>query len=74
MGLEAMSASDGAPVASDKDRNLSKVELDMPDVSREETLALGQEKKPRKKWTKEETQMLVNGCNKVDSTINSSNN
>lgn len=23
------------------------------------------EKKPRKKWTMEETQMLVNGCNKV---------
>lgn len=35
---------------------------DRPD---EELSQAQSEKKPRKKWTMEETQMLVNGCNKV---------
>jgi hypothetical protein len=27
------------------------------------------EKKPRKKWSQEETQMLVDGCNRVSSAV-----
>ena len=52
-------------MASDKDKKLRKVEMDMAAGSVEESLPSGQEKKQRKKWTMEETQMLVDGCNRV---------
>jgi hypothetical protein len=58
MGLEAMSA--------DKDVRLIKPDIQVPDPAKDESMALlGPEKKQRKKWTKDETQMLVDGCNKV---------
>ena len=65
MGLEAMSTSGSASVTSDKDKKLRKVEVDISSVSMEESTPPGQEKRQRKKWTMEETQMLVDGCNKV---------
>lgn len=69
MGLEAMSSS--GVVSSDKDKKLRKVELDMAAGSVEESLTSGQEKKQRKKWTMEETQMLVDGCNRVREILSS---
>ncbi|KAF8508081.1 hypothetical protein JB92DRAFT_2955228 [Gautieria morchelliformis] len=64
MGLEAMSSGAAASVTSDKDKKLRKVDLDVAAGSVEESLTPGQEKRQRKKWTMEETQMLVDGCNK----------
>jgi hypothetical protein len=55
MGLEALSA--------DKDIRLIKSDAQAVDSAKDKSMT--SEKKPRKKWTKEETQMLVDGCNKV---------
>ncbi|KAF8580235.1 hypothetical protein K439DRAFT_1662859 [Ramaria rubella] len=64
MGLEAMSANGTAPVTPDKEKKLRKVEIDAAAASMDDFLPSGQEKKQRKKWTTEETQMLIDGCNK----------
>ena len=65
MGLEAMSSSGSASVTADKDKKLRKVELGVASVSMEESVSSSLEKKQRKRWSMEETQMLVAGCNKV---------
>ncbi|GJJ09326.1 hypothetical protein Clacol_003548 [Clathrus columnatus] len=68
MGLEAISTTTAAVTSSDKDkykRTNNKQELDLTNHFEEDMPMISPfEKKPRKKWTKEETQMLVDGCNK----------
>lgn len=64
-GVGVHSAADSSSTASsEKKGKMRRIESDRPD---EDILQLPgpSEKKMRKKWTTEETQMLVDGCNKV---------
>lgn len=66
MGLSHDASS---PFADDADFSLPEKKgkmrkLDTKQAS-DDSSALAIEKKPRKKWSSEETQMLVKGCNKV---------
>ena len=65
MGLEAMSAHGTSSVASDKANKPPKTEATSGDPKLLDSIPSLVEKKPRKKWTEEETQMLVEGCNRV---------
>jgi hypothetical protein len=66
MGLDAQSADASSPaLASGKARSSSpdkKGKMRKADPSSTPDDAPVPEKKPRKKWTQEETMMLVNGC------------
>ena len=64
-GVGVHSAADSSSTASsEKKGKMRRIESDRPD---EDALQLSgpSEKKMRKKWTAEETNMLVDGCNKV---------
>jgi hypothetical protein len=65
MGLDAQSADPSSPtLASDKGRPSTdkKGKMRKTDPSSTPDDVPVPEKKPRKKWTQEETMMLVNGC------------
>lgn len=70
MGLEAISTT-AAVAHQDKDTDIKvdkKQELNLTNLVGDDSVMLppaSSEKRPRKKWSKEETQMLVDGCNKV---------
>lgn len=64
-GVGVHSAADSSSTtSSEKKGKMRRIESDRPD---EDVLQLSgpSEKKMRKKWTTDETQMLVDGCNKV---------
>ena len=75
MGLDAQSAdASSSALASDKARFATdkKSKTRKADPSNTPDNAPVPEKKPRKKWTQEETMMLVNGCQIVRSSLSSS--
>ncbi|KIJ25315.1 hypothetical protein M422DRAFT_193609 [Sphaerobolus stellatus SS14] len=59
-----MSANTTSSVAPDKAAKPPKDEILALDPNRADAIPSVAEKKPRKKWTEEETQMLVEGCNR----------
>ena len=61
-GLEARGSS-AAPASPEKKGKMRKISVDDTEIGGSKPRAL--EKRQRKKWTEEETQMLVNGCNTV---------
>jgi hypothetical protein len=64
MGLDAQSDPSSSTLPTDKPRSATdkKGKLRKGDFSNPPDDAPIPEKKPRKKWTQEETMMLVNGC------------
>ncbi|OSX56666.1 hypothetical protein POSPLADRAFT_1071881 [Postia placenta MAD-698-R-SB12] len=56
---------DSSGLAPEKKGKMRRIESSIDRTDEEGALQPSTEKKPRKKWTMEETQMLVNGCNKA---------
>ena len=61
-GIEARGAST-VPASPEKKGKMRRISVDDTEISESKPRTL--EKRQRKKWTEEETQMLVNGCNTV---------
>ncbi|EED83632.1 predicted protein [Postia placenta Mad-698-R] len=57
---------DSSGLAPEKKGKMRRIESSIDRTDEEGALQPSTEKKPRKKWTMEETQMLVNGCNKAN--------
>lgn len=65
---ETSASGSASPLAADGKKGRTKSELSTattPENEGDEKEEKKPEKKPRKKWSPEETQMLVEGCNKV---------
>ncbi|KAF9007152.1 hypothetical protein BDQ17DRAFT_261832 [Cyathus striatus] len=58
-GIDASSSSSSVSPVEQKKPKKGKIEKEESDAAGD-----GKEKKPRKKWSQEETQMLVDGCNR----------
>ena len=66
-GLDAHAVASTSELGPEKRGKMRK--LDTDDGERELSEPVNAEKKQRKKWTAEETQMLVDGCNIVSKTL-----